>query len=96
MHSFVLPEFDPAAIPIEQIPVALAALAAWRAALAARLLITPGRIAEIVPETDDRLLTVRECADRLRKSPKWVYGATRHSRSLDASDPVPGFFAKRS
>jgi predicted DNA-binding transcriptional regulator AlpA len=77
MHSFVLPEFDPASIPVEQIPVALVAFAAWQSALAARLMITPTTIAETTTETDDRLLTVEECAARLRKSTKWVYRRTK-------------------
>src|ERR1700719_1251747 len=77
MHSFALPEFDPASIPVEQIPFVLAAFAAWQSALAARLMVTPATIAETATETDDRLLTVQECADRLRKSTKWVYRRTR-------------------
>jgi predicted DNA-binding transcriptional regulator AlpA len=77
MHSFVLPEFDPASIPAEQIPVILAAFAAWQSALVARLMATPATIAETATEADDHLLTVQECAERLRKSPKWVYRRTK-------------------
>jgi predicted DNA-binding transcriptional regulator AlpA len=77
MHSCVLPEFDPASIPVEQIPAVLIAFAAWQSALAARLMATPATIAETTTETDDRLLTVQECAERLRKSTKWVYRRTR-------------------
>jgi predicted DNA-binding transcriptional regulator AlpA len=77
MHSFVLPEFDPASIPVEQIPFALTAFAAWQSALAARLMATPAAIVETSIETEDRLLTVQECADRLRKSTKWVYRRTK-------------------
>lgn len=73
MHNFALPELDPASVPVEQIPQVVAALAAWQIALVARLIATPLTIAERVTEPDDRLLTVRECADRLRKSTKWVY-----------------------
>ena len=77
MHSFALPEFDPASIPVEQIPFVLAAFAAWQSALAARLIVTPATIVETAIETDDRLLTVQECAERLRKSTKWVYRRTK-------------------
>lgn len=77
MHSFVLPEFDPASIPVEQIPSVLAAFAAWQSALAVRLMTTPATIAEAATETDDRLLTVEECAAHLRKSTKWVYRRTK-------------------
>jgi predicted DNA-binding transcriptional regulator AlpA len=86
MHSFVLPEFDPASIPVEQIPVVLAAFAAWQSALVARLVAAPATIAETTIETDDRLLTVQECAARLRKSPKWVYRRVKtlpFARKLD-------------
>jgi predicted DNA-binding transcriptional regulator AlpA len=38
---------------------------------------TPATIVETATETDDRLLTVQECAERLRKSTKWVYRRTR-------------------
>jgi len=65
MHSCVLLEFDPASIPVEQIPAVLAAFAAWQSALAARLMATPATIVETATETDDRLLTVQECAERL-------------------------------
>jgi predicted DNA-binding transcriptional regulator AlpA len=77
MYSFVLPEFDPASIPVEQIAAVLAAFAAWQSALAARLIATPAAIAETANEKEDRLLTVKECADRLRKSTKWVYRRTK-------------------
>src|SRR5713226_2946483 len=73
MDSLVLPEFDPAAIPVEQIPRALVAVAAWQSALAARLISTPSPSHEPTTEAEDRLLTVRECAERLRRSTKWVY-----------------------
>jgi predicted DNA-binding transcriptional regulator AlpA len=77
MRSHVLPEFDPASIPIEQIPTALAAFAAWQSALAARLLTSSSQITETATEKEDRLLTVQECAERLRRSPKWVYRRTK-------------------
>jgi predicted DNA-binding transcriptional regulator AlpA len=73
MDSLVLPKFDPASIPVEQIPRVLVALAAWQTALAARLISTPSQSHEPKTEAEDRLLTVRECAERLRRSTKWVY-----------------------
>jgi predicted DNA-binding transcriptional regulator AlpA len=77
MHSFALPDFDPSSIPVEQIPAVLAAFAAWQSSLAVRLIATPATTAETALEKEDRMLTVRECADRLRKSPKWVYRRTK-------------------
>jgi predicted DNA-binding transcriptional regulator AlpA len=95
MHSFVLPEFDPASIPVEQIPQVLAAFAAWQSALAARLMATPAAIAETATETDDRLLTVQECAERLRKSPKWVYRRTRTLPFARCLGPRSWVFSQR-
>ena len=95
MHSFVLPEFDPASIPVERIPFVLAAFAAWQSALAARLIATPATIAETATETDDRLLTVQECADRLRKSPKWVYRRTRTLPFARCLGPRSWVFSQR-
>ena len=95
MHSFVLPEFDPASIPVEQIPFVLAAFAAWQSALAARLMATPATIAETVTEADDRLLTVRECAERLRKSPKWVYRRTKTLPFARCLGPRSWVFSQR-
>jgi hypothetical protein len=63
-------DLDPSAIPIKQIPAALSALAALQSALAARLMMAP----PAAPTSDgdkDNLLTVRECAQRLRRSTKW-------------------------
>jgi predicted DNA-binding transcriptional regulator AlpA len=73
MDSSLLPEFDPTSIPVDQIPRTLVALAAWQSALAARLIATPSPSHEPKTEAEDRLLTVRECAERLRRSTKWVY-----------------------
>jgi len=69
-------DLDPSAIPINQIPAVLSALAAFQSALAARLLIPePAPPASDVDK--DRFLTVRECAQRLRRSTKWVYRRTK-------------------
>jgi len=95
MHSVVLPEFDPASIPVEQIPAVLAAFAAWQSALAARLMATPATIVETATETDDRLLTVRECAERLRKSPKWVYRRTKTLPFARCLGPRSWVFSQR-
>jgi predicted DNA-binding transcriptional regulator AlpA len=95
MHSFVLPEFDPASIPVEQIPQVLAAFAAWQSALAARLMVAPATIAETATATDDRLLTVRECAERLRKSPKWVYRRTKSLPFARCLGPRSWVFSQR-
>jgi predicted DNA-binding transcriptional regulator AlpA len=95
MHSVVLPEFDPASIPVEQIPAVLAAFAAWQSALAARLMATPATIVETATETDDRLLTVQECAERLRKSPKWVYRRTKTLPFARCLGPRSWVFSQR-
>jgi predicted DNA-binding transcriptional regulator AlpA len=76
MNNFVLSELDPGAIPVERIPQVLAALAAWQSALVARLMAIPTS-PEPAPQAEDRMLTVRECAERLRRSPKWVYRRTK-------------------
>jgi len=69
---------DPASVPLEQIPAMIAALAGLELALAARLLEAGSNSSpEQRSENEDRMLTVRECADRLRKSTKWVYRRTR-------------------
>ena len=95
MHNFVLPEFDPASIPVEQIPFVLAAFAAWQSALAARLMAAPATIADVVRETEDHLLTVQECAERLRKSPKWVYRRTRALPFARCLGPRSWVFSQR-
>lgn len=65
---------DPASVPMQRIPAIIAALASWELALAARLLeAVPASCAEPKSENEDHMLTVKECAERLRKSPKWVY-----------------------
>ena len=69
---------DPASIPLERIPAMMAALASLELALAARLLEAgPAFGPEPKSENEDQMLTVRECAERLRKSTKWVYRRTR-------------------
>ena len=71
---------DAAAVPLEQIPAMIAALAGLEVALAARLLnAAPAANLEPATAAEDRMLTVRECAERLRRSPKWVY---RHNKTL--------------
>jgi predicted DNA-binding transcriptional regulator AlpA len=95
MSSCVLPEFDPALIPVEQIPVVLAAFAAWQSALAARLMVTLPVIAEKATEIDDRLLTVQECAERLRKSTKWVYRRTKTLPFARCLGPRSWVFSQR-
>jgi excisionase family DNA binding protein len=70
----MLSDFDPAVVPAEQIPAALSQLAAWQSALAARLMTapTPAPAASTISDTD-RMLTVKEVAERLRCSAKTVY-----------------------
>ena len=74
----MLPEvfhIDPSAIPADQIPAVLSALAALQSALAARLIASAETVASGSATDNDRdtLLTVAETAERLRRSPKWVY-----------------------
>lgn len=79
---------DPSAIPADQIPAVLTALAALQSALAARLMATPRAATRVSVADDDHdtLLTVREIAKRLRRSPKWVYRRVKtlpFARKLD-------------
>jgi hypothetical protein len=74
----MLPEvlhIDPSAIPEDQIPAVLSALAALQGALAARLIASPqvATNGSVADNDRDTLLTVAETAERLRRSPKWVY-----------------------
>jgi predicted DNA-binding transcriptional regulator AlpA len=76
MESMSLKQFsvDPSSVPIEEIPATLSMLAALQGALAARLLNAASATgSELATETSDRMLTVKECAERLRRSTKWVY-----------------------
>jgi predicted DNA-binding transcriptional regulator AlpA len=69
---------DPVSVPLDQIPAMIAALAGLELALAARLLkAAPASNLERKSGTEDQMLTVRECAERLRRSPKWVYRRTK-------------------
>jgi hypothetical protein len=69
---------DPASVPLEQIPLMIAALAGLEVALAARLLnVAPASGSKPATEAEDRMLTVRECAERLRRGTKWVYRSNR-------------------
>jgi len=95
MRSCVLPEFDPASIPVEQIPAVLSAFAAWQSALALRLMAAPVTIVETATEADDRLLTVQECAERLRKSTKWVYRRTKTLPFARCLGPRSWVFSQR-
>jgi predicted DNA-binding transcriptional regulator AlpA len=93
MSSWVLPEFDPTLIPVEQIPAVLTALSAWQGALAARLMATQATI--VATEPEDRLLTVQECAERLRKSTKWVYRRTSTLPFARCLGPRSWVFSRR-
>jgi predicted DNA-binding transcriptional regulator AlpA len=70
----LLPDFDPAVLPEDQVPKALALVNAWQSQLIARV-VTPSTTSTVTPEAEnhDTLLTVEECAHRLRRSPKWIY-----------------------
>jgi hypothetical protein len=68
----MLPDFDPATLPAEQIPAALAQLSAWQGQLAARLM-APAPAAEVATDAPERMLTTIEAAGMLRRSTKWIY-----------------------
>jgi predicted DNA-binding transcriptional regulator AlpA len=68
----LLPEFDPLTLPAEQIPAAVAVIGGWLTQLAARQMTAPALAASTVSDTD-RMLTVKEVAERLRCSTKSVY-----------------------
>jgi excisionase family DNA binding protein len=69
----MIPEFDPLSVPIGDIPATLAALAALQTALAARLMAASPAPTAVAPAAVDKMLTVKEVADRLRCSMKTVY-----------------------
>jgi hypothetical protein len=66
--------FDLNAIPRDQIPALIAALAA-------RLLepAPESETTEVAPDEPDKMLTTEEAASMLRRSPKWIY---RHRKGL--------------
>jgi predicted DNA-binding transcriptional regulator AlpA len=65
----------------------IAALAGLEIALAARLLnVAPATNSQPASAVEDRMLTVKECAERLRRSIKWVYRRVKtlpFARKLD-------------
>ena len=66
-------DLDPSAVAVSEIPATLAALAALQTALVTRLMTEPKMPAPAAPSVVDRMLTVREVAERLRCSVKTVY-----------------------
>lgn len=66
---------EPSDIPADKIPAVLSALAALQGALAARLIASTEAATNgsVSVHDHDTLLTVAETAERLRRSPKWVY-----------------------
>lgn len=66
-------DIDPAAVALCDIPATLAALAALQTALAARLMTAEPAPSPVAPATVDRMLTVKELAERLRCSVKTIY-----------------------
>jgi predicted DNA-binding transcriptional regulator AlpA len=95
MHSFTLPEFDPVSIPVEKIPSAIAVLAAWQSALAVRLMTAPESSPAPMTQIEDRMLTVRECAERLRRSTKWVYRRVKTLPFARSLGPRSWVFSQR-
>jgi predicted DNA-binding transcriptional regulator AlpA len=63
-----LPDFDPAGLPAEQIPAAVAVIGGWLTQLAARQMTAPA-----APAADVRLLTVEEAAAKLGVTAEWLY-----------------------
>jgi hypothetical protein len=80
-------------VPPGEIPAALAALAAWQAQLAARLLAAPA--SPLVPQTaagsDDELLTLPEAAKFLRCSTKTLYRRAKHMSCCRRNGRAPLF-----
>lgn len=77
--EFNLP--DPALFPEEQIAPMLTKISAVQSALAARLIIDPGKENQIQPATQEpeELITANEAAKLLNVSVDWMY---RHSSGL--------------
>lgn len=68
-----LPTFNPEDVLSAEIPAALAALSAWQSQLIARLMTSGSVPAPAMTPVADRMLTVKEVAERLRCSTKSVY-----------------------
>jgi excisionase family DNA binding protein len=66
-------DLDPAGVALCDIPATLTALAALQTALAARLMAALPALTPAAPATVDKMLTVKEVAERLRCSIKTVY-----------------------
>ncbi len=77
----MLPDFDPARVPAEQIPAVLAALAAWQIQLAARLSKSSATATASV--ADSPLLTAGEMAKRLNIHESAV-------RTMEREGKIPG------
>jgi len=87
-------DIDATSIPDDQIPAAIAALAALQTALVTRLMTRAPAEPGAQPD-DDTLLTAAEAAAMLRRSPKWLY---RRSRTLPFAHRLDGrslVFSKR-
>jgi predicted DNA-binding transcriptional regulator AlpA len=96
MLSEVL-HLDPSAIPADQIPAVLSALAALQGALAARLIASPqpATNGSVADNDHDTLLTVAETAERLRRSPKWVYRRVKTLPFARSLGPRSWVFSQR-
>lgn len=70
-------DIDADSVPVEEIAPTLIALASLQTRLAARLLAAAPADPAAASAADDRLLTVVETAQRLRRSTKWVYRAVK-------------------
>lgn len=68
---------DPRDLEMEDIPPAIAQLAALQTALAARLMQERPKPGDKEYEEPDVLLTIEEAAATLRVSPKWLYNRSR-------------------
>jgi excisionase family DNA binding protein len=68
-----LPNFDPASLPAEQIPAAVAVIGGWLTQLAARQMAPVAAPAPQANDGEDSMLTVEEVAAKLRCSTKKIY-----------------------
>jgi excisionase family DNA binding protein len=70
-------DFDPMTVPVNQIHVVLARLAAWQSQLLARLMAAPPAPAAPKQPEPEQLLTAREVAQRYSVPETWVYEQAR-------------------
>jgi len=83
----LLPDFDPAVLPEDQVPKALALVNAWQSQLIARV-VTPSTTSTVTPEAEnhDNLLTSRNARSGCAAARNGFIAGSRHCPSLARLD----------